>query len=213
LTSGPDERADPVAIQQVLLDGVRMCGLDLLPWTEAAIALRARASFAGNDTLSDDLLLASLEVWLAPLIERRLDKIPPDALTDALRNRLGWDAQRAINKAAPAEFVSPAGTRHAINYTADGGPRVELRVQALFGLATHPTVGLGIPLVLSLTSPAGRPIQTTRDLAGFWAGSWTDVAKEMRGRYPRHNWPDDPTAAVASLRTKNAQSRDQNRSS
>ena len=85
---------------------------------------------------------------------------------------------------------------------------MELRVQALFGLAEHPTVGTArVPLVLSLTSPAGRPIQTTRDLPGFWAGSWAAVAKEMRGRYPRHPWPDDPAAAAATLRTKNADAR------
>ena len=213
LASGPDGDADPAAVRQALIEGVRAHGLDLLPWNDGARSLRARAVFAGYDALSDDKLLADVDDWLGPLVERRLDRIAPGALTDALRTILGWDEQRAIDKAAPAEFISPAGTHHAIDYTADGGPRVELRVQALFGLSSHPTIGRGIPLVLSLTSPAGRPIQTTRDLPGFWAGSWADVAKDMRGRYPRHNWPDDPTAAVASLRTKNAQSRHQNRSS
>ena len=213
LASGPDGDADPAAICQALIEGVRAHGLDLLPWNEGARSLRARAMFAGNDALSDDKLLADVDDWLGPLVGRRLDRIAPGALTDALRTILGWDGLRAIDKAAPAEFISPAGTHHAIDYTADGGPRVELRVQALFGLSSHPTIGRGIPLVLSLTSPAGRPIQTTRDLPGFWAGSWADVAKDMRGRYPRHNWPDDPTAAVASLKTKNAQSGHQNRSS
>ncbi len=213
LASGPDGDADPAAIRQALIEGVRAHGLDLLPWNDGATSLRARAAFAGNDALSDDKLLADVNDWLGPLVERRLDRIAPGALTDALRTMLGWDEQRAIDKVAPAEFISPAGTHHAIDYTADGGPRVELRVQALFGLSSHPTIGRNIPLVLSLTSPAGRPIQTTRDLPGFWAGSWADVAKDMRGRYPRHNWPDDPTVAVASLRTKNAQSRHQNRSS
>ena len=213
LASGPDSDADPAAVRQALIEGVRAHGLDLLPWNDGARSLRARAAFAGNDALSDDKLLADVDDWLGPLVERRLDRIAPGALTDALRTILGWDEQRAIDKAAPAEFISPAGTHHAIDYTADGGPRVELRVQALFGLSSHPTIGCGIPLVLSLTSPAGRPIQTTRDLPGFWAGSWADVAKDMRGRYPRHNWPDDPAAAVASLKTKNAQSRLQNHSS
>jgi ATP-dependent helicase HrpB len=207
LASGPDSDADAGAIKAALLDGVRIHGLVLLPWNDSALALRARAMFAGNDALSDAALLASLDDWLTPLVERHLDKIAPTALTDALRDILGWDGQRAIDKAAPAEFVSPAGTHHAIDYAAEGGPRVELRVQALFGLATHPTIGRGIPLVLSLTSPAGRPIQTTRDLPGFWAGSWADVAKDMRGQYPKHNWPDDPTTALASLKTKNALAR------
>ncbi len=213
LAAGPDGDADPAAIRQALVEGVRAHGLDLLPWNDSATSLRARAAFAGNDALSDDRLLAGLDDWLGTLVERRLDRIAPGALTDALRALVGWDGLRAIDKAAPAEFISPAGTHHAIDYAAEGGPRVELRVQALFGLSSHPTIGRGIALVLSLTSPAGRPIQMTRDLPGFWAGSWADVAKDMRGRYPRHNWPDDPTAAVASLKTKNAQSRHQNRSS
>src|SRR3546814_4404561 len=96
---------------------------------------------------------------------------------------------------------------HEIDYAADGGPTVHVRVQALFGLKAHPMVAGGaVPLTLALTSPAGRPIQTTRDLPGFWAGSWQAVAKEMRGRYPRHPWPDDPAAAAATVRTKKARS-------
>ena len=95
-----------------------------------------------------------------------------------------------------------------IEYAADAGPTVELRVQALFGLDQHPCVGINhVPLVLSLTSPAGRPIQTTQNLTEFWRGSWQDVAKEMRGRYPKHNWPDTPWESVASLKTKKAQAR------
>lgn len=139
---------------------------------------------------------------------RRLDAVDAGALTDALRGLIGWDALRTIDRLAPTHFTSPAGSAHPIDYAAEGGPRVDLRPQALFGLATHPMVAGGrVPLVLSLTSPAGRPIQTTRDLPGFWAGSWADVAREMRGRYPRHPWPDDPASAAATLRTKNADAR------
>ena len=128
------------------------------------------------------------------------------ALHNALLGLIGWDGQQTVERLAPPHFTSPAGTTHAIDYGAEAGPTVELRVQALFGVAEHPVVGANrVPLVLSLTSPAGRPIQTTRDLPGFWKGSWTDVAKDMRGRYPRHNWPDDPAAAVASLKTKKKQ--------
>ncbi|WP_302480242.1 ATP-dependent helicase C-terminal domain-containing protein, partial [Sphingomonas bacterium] len=134
--------------------------------------------------------------------------IMPGALVEALRALVSWEEQRLIDRFAPASFTSPAGSGHAIDYAAEGGPRVELRVQALFGLAEHPTVGEArVPLLLSLTSPAGRPIQTTRDLPGFWAGSWAAVAREMRGRYPRHPWPDDPAAAAATLRTKKADAR------
>ena len=147
-------------------------------------------------------------MWLAPALvgKRRLSEIDPGTLHNALLGLLGWDNQQAIDRLAPSHFTSPAGTTHPIDYSAEGGPTVELRVQALFGVAEHPTIGPNrTPLVLSLTSPAGRPIQTTRDLPGFWKGSWADVAKEMRGRYPKHNWPDDPTAAVASLKTKKRQ--------
>jgi ATP-dependent helicase HrpB len=151
---------------------------------------------------------AGLDDWLPPLLagKRRLDAVAPEALTQALQNRLGWEGQQRLDRIAPARFETPAGSSHPIDYAAEGGPAVEVRVQALFGLAEHPEVG-GVPLVLSLTSPAGRPIQTTRDLPGFWAGSWAAVAKEMRGRYPRHPWPDDPAAASATLRTKNADAR------
>jgi ATP-dependent helicase HrpB len=118
---------------------------------------------------------------------------------------LGWDGRRALERLAPASLLTPAGSRHAIDYGAEAGPTVTVRVQALFGVADHPRVGSGaVPLILALTSPAGRPIQTTGDLPAFWRGSWRDVVKEMRGRYPRHPWPDDPAAAAPTLRTKRA---------
>ncbi len=209
LSSGPDTAASPAEIEAALLEGVRAQGLGLLPWSDTAQALRIRAGFTGDETLGDAALLADLDEWLPPLLsgKRRLDAVAPEGLTQALQNRLGWDGQQALDRLAPARFETPAGSSHAIDYAAEGGPRVELRVQSLFGLATHPTIGSGIPLVLSLTSPAGRPIQTTRDLPGFWAGSWAAVAKEMRGRYPRHPWPDDPAGASATLRTKKADAR------
>ncbi|WP_423606064.1 ATP-dependent helicase HrpB [Sphingomonas sp. MS122] len=209
LSSGPDTAADPEEIAAALLEGVRTHGLDLLPWSATARMLRTRAAYAGLDMLADGALIAVLDDWLPPLLagKRRLDAIPAEALTQALQNRLGWDGQKQLDRLAPARFETPAGSTHEIDYAAEGGPTVELRVQALFGLATHPRLGDGTPLVLSLTSPAGRPIQTTRDLPGFWKGSWADVAKEMRGRYPRHPWPDDPAAAAATLRTKNADAR------
>jgi ATP-dependent helicase HrpB len=155
-------------------------------------------------------LMASVEEWLLPALNglRRLQDISGLALMSALDNRLGWDARQRLDRLAPATFTSPAGMTHPIDYTAEAGPTVELRVQALFGLDAHPLVGSErIPLVLSLTSPAGRPIQTTRDLPAFWRGSWRDVVKEMRGRYPKHNWPDAPWESVASLKTKKAQAR------
>lgn len=210
LSSGSDDRPDPAAVVAALTDGVRQGGLSLLPWSDAARSLRMRAAFAGIDALSDPMLIATLDDWLPPLLQgkRRLSDIDRSQLSGMLEGLIGWDAKQQLDRLAPPDFRSPAGSAHAIDYAAEGGPRVELRVQALFGLATHPTVGSArIPLVLSLTSPAGRPIQTTRDLPGFWAGNWRDVAKEMRGRYPRHPWPDDPAAASATLRTKKADAR------
>jgi ATP-dependent helicase HrpB len=185
---------------------VREHGLDRLPWSDAARALLTRAEFAGVPVNLAD----RLDEWLPPLLagKRRLDQVSPQALTDAIRTLIGWDTLRQIDRIAPAEFVTPAGSQHPIDYAAPAGPIVEVRVQALFGLSEHPAVGqMRVPLVLSLLSPAGRPIQTTRDLPAFWRGSWREVAKEMRGRYPKHPWPDDPTVAAATLRTKKADAR------
>ena len=185
----------------------------MLPWGEASTALRDRAAFAARHgwegALDDDTLAGRLDDWLAPLLDgkRRLSQLTDTDLAEALRNLAGWEAMRALDRIAPARLETPAGSSHAIDYAAEGGPTVELRPQALFGLAVHPTVARDVPLVLSLTSPAGRPIQTTRDLPGFWAGSWAAVAKEMRGRYPKHPWPDDPAAANPTLRTKKADAR------
>ena len=213
LSGGPDPRAAPELIAAALLAGVRTHGLALLPWSETAAVLRRRAAYAAAidarlPSLDDALLLDRLDEWLAPLLagKRRLDAIEAGALTAALRDLLGWEGSRLLDSLAPERFTAPAGSSHAIDYAAEAGPTTELRPQALFGLATHPQVA-GVPLVLSLTSPAGRPIQTTRDLPGFWSGSWSAVAKEMRGRYPRHPWPDDPAAAPPTLRTKNADAR------
>lgn len=210
LSSGSDDRPDPEAVAAALIEGVRQGGLELLPWSDAARSLRMRADYAGVDALSDEALLENLDQWLPPLLsgKRRLSDIDRSQLSGVLEGLIGWDGKQQLDRLAPPDFRSPAGSSHAIDYAAEGGPRVELRVQALFGLAEHPTIGSRrIPLVLSLTSPAGRPIQTTRDLPGFWAGNWRDVAKEMRGRYPRHPWPDDPTGAAATLRTKKADAR------
>jgi ATP-dependent helicase HrpB len=206
LRAGPDSAADPDAVARALLDGVRAHGTNRLPWNEAARALLGRAAFAGVAIDPG----ASLDDWLPPLLagKRRLEQVDSAALTEAVRGLIGWDQLRRIDDLAPAAFVTPAGSHHAIDYAAPAGPTVEVRVQALFGLAEHPNVGIErIPLVLSLTSPAGRPIQTTRDLPAFWRGSWREVAKEMRGRYPKHPGPEDPTAAPATLRTKKADAR------
>jgi ATP-dependent helicase HrpB len=215
LSGGQDSRADPKAIEAALLEGVRRHGLGLLPWSEGALSLRMRAGFARSRDpaladLSDVALIAALDDWLPLLLagKRRLADVDPGALAATLDAMLGWEGRKTVDRLAPSHFQSPAGSRHAIDYAADAGPTITLRVQALFGLAAHPSVAGGaVPLVLALTSPAGRPIQTTRDLPGFWRGSWSAVAKEMRGRYPRHNWPEDPAAADPTLKTKKAAAR------
>jgi len=209
LSSGHDDAPDPAMIVAALAEGVRQGGLDLLPWPKKALSLRRRAAFAGMEGLSDAALTASLDEWLPPLLEgkRRLTDVDPQGLSAMLDLALGWDGRKALDRLAPERFTTPMGTDVPIDYEAPGGPEVEVRVQALFGLREHPCIGPDrLPLRLSLTSPAGRPIQTTADLPGFWAGSWADVAKEMRGRYPRHPWPDNPAEAAATLRTKRASS-------
>ena len=212
LSSAPDPRPDQAAIEAGLLDAVRRHGVAILPWSGSAIALRRRAAFAAAHgpaiaDLGDSALIERIEEWLPPLLsgERRLDAIDGGALRNALDGLLGYDAVRAIDRLAPTHFHSPAGAAFPIDYAAPGGPTVEVRAQALYGLKDHPAVAGGrVPLTLAITSPAHRPIQTTKDLPAFWAGSWRDVAKEMRGRYPRHPWPDDPAAAPPTLRTKRA---------
>jgi ATP-dependent helicase HrpB len=213
LSQGTDAQASPQETAAALVEGVRGHGLHLLPWSAAAQALRRRTAFARRSDpslpdLSDEALTASLDEWMPMLVEgrRKLPDIDRSQLTGVLDALLGWEGRKAVDRLAPEAFVTPAGSSHAIDYEAEAGPTVTVRVQALYGLAEHPHVA-GVPLVLSLTSPAGRPIQTTRDLPGFWAGSWAAVAREMRGRYPRHPWPDDPAAADPTLRTKKAAAR------
>lgn len=205
LATGPDPAPDAEGIRAFLLDRVRAKGLSLVSVGKTAHTLLQRARYAGIETLGEESLLADLDQWLGPLLGRRLDTIDPAALQDALRNRMTWDDQRRLDRLAPPAFTSPAGSHHAIDYEDEGGPSVEVRVQALFGLDQHPMFGdPPQPLLLKLTSPAGRPLQTTRDLPGFWRGSWRDVQRDMKGRYPRHRWPDEPWREDPSLKTRNA---------
>lgn len=204
-----DDSPDPALIARALADRVRRDGLKALPWGEAAVSLRERAAFlhardpAAWPDLSDGALLERLDEWLTPVLHglRGLGSLKPDVLDGALRTLVPWDVQRRLDVEAPARWTAPTGNSFAIDYAAEAGPRVDVRVQEVFGLAQHPAVG-GAPLTLSLLSPAHRPIQTTKDLPGFWKGSWKDVRTEMRGRYPRHVWPDDPAAAAPTTRAK-----------
>ena len=205
LSRGSDPAPERAAIAAFLCEKIRSEGLGIVPFGAASRGLLTRARYAGVAALSEEALLEDLEGWLAPLLTRRLDDCEPARLHQALIERLGWDGKAQIDRLAPPEFRSPAGTAHAIDYDDPGGPSVELRVQALFGLDRHPGFGQpSQPLLLKLTSPGHKPIQTTRDLPGFWRGSWGDVVKDMKGRYPRHRWPEEPWNEDPSLKTKNA---------
>jgi ATP-dependent helicase HrpB len=205
------ENPDPAMIQAALLAQVRREGLGALPWGDHAQALRKRASFVREagatdaPDLSDARLLAELDDWLAPALSGRssLSAIPVQALDNALEGLMDWGQRQALDRLAPARWSTPAGTSAAIDYGAEGGPAVEARVQELFGLDAHPTVAGGrVPLTLVLLSPARRPIQVTKDLPGFWRGSWKAVRSDLRGRYPKHPWPEDPLVEPPTTRAK-----------
>ena len=200
---------DRAAVTAALKAEFQSKGPSALRWSERASGLRARLAFLhGLDPawpdVSDDGLAASADAWLEPLLGEAdaLAAITDSALEQGLRALITWDLQRSLDALAPPRLETPLG-RAAIDYAAEGGPRVDIRVQELFGVKTHPMVGGGrVPLTLALLSPARRPVQVTKDLPGFWAGSWAAVRSEMRGRYPRHPWPEDPANAEATARAK-----------
>lgn len=196
--------APPEALARAALDGIRQIGL---PWTNAARRLRARIALARSDDwpeVSDMALMATVEDWLLPHLAgmkteadlRALDLAP------ALAGLLTWDQAREMDRLAPAHYETPLGRRIPIDYDGEA-PGIELRLQEMFGVTTHPTVGQNrLPLRITLLSPAQRPVQVTMDLPRFWATSYADVRKDMRGQYPRHPWPEDPTQADPTLRAK-----------
>jgi ATP-dependent helicase HrpB len=206
----PLPRPSGEAAARALAEGIRQAGIAALPFSKSALQLRERIGFLHRSLgapwpdLADDRLLATLEDWLMPFLDdcRGFDSIGADALSQGLLSLVPHGLRRDLDQMAPTHFESAAGNRHAIDYSGEE-PAVSVRVQELFGVRTHPSIGGGrIPLVLELTSPAHRPIQTTRDLPGFWAGSWKDVRADMRGRYPRHPWPEDPANAPPTARAK-----------
>jgi ATP-dependent helicase HrpB len=208
-----DPLPDPprTSIQAALLDGLRELGLDALPWTRDATTLRDRIRFVrrieGGDwpDLSDATLLAGLSEWLSPFLDgiTRRSQLGRLDLVAAFKAMLSWEQQRRLEALAPTHIAVPSGSRIAIDYGAGDTPVLAVRLQELFGLGETPTVGGGrVPLLLHLLSPAGRPLQVTRDLRSFWATSYRSVRAEMRGRYPKHPWPDDPLAAPPTARAK-----------
>jgi ATP-dependent helicase HrpB len=195
---------------QRLAQGIARLGIERLPWTRALRQWRDRVAFlrrAEGDEWPDlsDAALAAADDWLIALAagKRALADIASQDLGDALAARLPWDLRRRLEVEAPTHFAAPSGSSVPIDYDAEAGPKLAIRVQELFGLDRHPTVAAGrAPLVIELLSPAHRPVQVTRDLPGFWRGSYAAVKAEMKGRYPRHPWPDDPLAAPATRRAK-----------
>jgi ATP-dependent helicase HrpB len=148
--------------------------------------------------VSDDALAASLDTWLAPWLDgiTRRDHLARLSLTEALRALLSWDQQKRLDELAPSHLEVPTGSRIRIDYLDESAPVVAVRLQEVFGLEDTPRIGGGrVPITFKLLSPAQRPVQVTRDLAGFWRGSYADVRKDMRGRYPKHYWPENPLDA------------------
>jgi ATP-dependent helicase HrpB len=194
-----------------LAEGIAALGIARLPWSKGQLQLRDRVKFlraAEGDEwpdLSDTALAQTAAQWLAPFLtsQTSLAQISADDLAAALDALLPWSLRRRLDDEAPTHFTAPTGSHVPIDYDAPEGPKIAIRVQELFGLATHPSIANGkLPLVVELLSPAHRPVQVTRDLPGFWRGSYTDVRTEMKGRYPRHPWPEDPTTAPATRRAK-----------
>jgi len=195
----------------ILADGIVSLGLDRLPWSKAALQFRNRVQFLrraeGEEwpDLSDQGLARTTAEWLEPhLMDKTArSQLSADQLSDAVMAMVPWNLRRRLDAEAPTHFTAPSGSHVPIDYEAEQGPTVSIRVQELFGLAKHPAIAGGrVPLVIELLSPAHRPVQVTRDLPGFWRGSYSQVRAEMRGRYPKHPWPDDPLAAIATRRAK-----------
>jgi ATP-dependent helicase HrpB len=204
--SPPADERSAAALARGILD----LGPARLPWTKPLAQWRGRVNFLRRaegepwPDLSDDALAASPD-WLAPYLlgKTRLDEFSSDELARALHARLPYELSRRLEAEAPTHFVAPTGSAVPVDYQAEGGPAITLRVQELFGLSRHPALAGGrVPLTLRLLSPAHRPIQITRDLPGFWKGSWGEARAELRGRYPKHFWPEDPASAAPTSRAK-----------
>ncbi len=217
-----DEKKIPNPGQQevarALLEGIRRNGIRTLPWDKKLENWMARVAFLGRvfgqeetssapawPDMSDEALLDSLEDWLLPFIAGvgRLDRIKPPDLKAALENMLTWKQKKDLERLAPSHFTVPSGSRIPVDYKSGEQPVLAVRLQEMFGLAQHPTVADGkSKLLLHLLSPAHRPVQITGDLAGFWKKTYHDVKKDLKGRYPKHPWPEDPANAEPTSRRK-----------
>jgi ATP-dependent helicase HrpB len=215
LSEAPMALSPSAETARVLADGLIASGLDKLPWSKPLKQWRDRVMFLRKaegevsqnlwPDLSDDALAAQREAWLAPALydKTSLKEFSSGDLSDALMLLLPWELRARLEREAPTHFEAPTGTLLAIDYEAEQGPTIAVRLQELFGLGIHPLIAKGaVPLVLELLSPAHRPVQVTRDLPGFWRGSYAAVRSDLRGRYPRHPWPEDPASAMPTRRVK-----------
>jgi ATP-dependent helicase HrpB len=199
----------PDAIDKAMIEGIRTIGVSALPWTKAARYLVARIDFIADDTgqfpdVSDDGLLDSADDWLLPFLEgkRTLNSLKTLDLVNLIKGQLNWEQQQELDRLAPASIKAPTGTSLPVDYSGEQ-PSVSVRLQEMFGLNVHPTVGPNrLPLRIDLLSPAQKTVQSTSDLPNFWKTSYIDVRKDMRGRYPRHPWPEDPSIAEPTRRVK-----------
>ena len=209
------ERTLPVApgaeAAKLLAEGIAGLGMAKLPWSKAQLQFRDRVNFlrrAEGDEwpdLSDHALARTAADWLAPFLDGKtaLSQVVADDLAAALDVLVPWNLRQRLDAEAPTHFTAPSGSNVPIDYEGEEGPKLAIRVQELFGLAVHPVIAGGrVPLLIELLSPAHRPVQVTRDLPGFWRGSYKDVRSDLRGRYPKHPWPDDPLTAPATRRAK-----------
>lgn len=212
LETKPAGRVDPRQAAAALTEAVRELGLDSLPWSDSLRQWRERVRSLREwmpelelPDLSDEALLASLGEWLQPAFagKTRLDALGEDELADALKSRVEWSQRQRIDQLAPARLTVPSGMERKVEYAHGQPPVLAVKLQELFGLADTPRIADGrIAVVLHLLSPGGKPLQVTRDLRGFWERTYPEVKKEMKGRYPRHPWPDDPWSATATHRVK-----------
>ncbi len=211
LSEAPVALSPSAETARIFAAGLIAAGLDKLPWSKSLKQWRDRVMFlrkAEGDSwpdLSDAALAADVENWLVPVLydKTSLKELSPGDLSDALMALLPWELRARLEREAPTHFEAPTGTMLAIDYEAEQGPTIAVRLQELFGLNTHPSIAKGaVPLVLELLSPAQRPVQVTRDLPGFWRGSYAAVRSDLRGRYPRHPWPEDPATALPTRRVK-----------
>jgi ATP-dependent helicase HrpB len=211
LSEAPMSLTPSAETARVLADGLVAAGLDKLPWSKPLKQWRDRVMFlrkAEGDSwpdLSDEALAAQRQSWLMPALfdKTSLKEFSSGDLSDALMALLPWELRARLEREAPTHFEAPTGSMLAIDYEAEQGPTIAVRLQELFGLNTHPSIAKGaVPLVLELLSPAHRPVQVTRDLPGFWRGSYAAVRSDLRGRYPRHPWPEDPASAMPTRRVK-----------